>query len=355
MARSFSQHRPLALPRAGARTLLAPACVPKTDDIWESMAGTGIVETGTGVVEARAVAASAPLETGKTMPGPHRKRRSGLRTGLAVIWIAVAASATVAGYGYYTMPWAARPFAASHALYSPTGLVGHSLGIAGATMMAIGVGMYMARKRLTFLSGWGRLGAWLDVHIFLCTLGPFLVLLHTSFRIGGLVAIAFWSMVAVVASGIFGRYLYGHIPKTIHGHFRSLAAMEQSRAGMERALRRAGVRFPSGTGGTSTDVSPGLFTAMVDAIRFDLTRVMRKRAVRERLNRIGVPAGARERLATLLLNEERIRQQIFLLRPFHRLFRYWHVLHLPLAIVMLLILAVHVGVAIAFGYGWPSP
>jgi hypothetical protein len=41
-----------------------------------------------------------------------------------------------------------------------------------------------------------------------------------------------------------------------------------------------------------------------------------------------------------------------LLKPFQRLFHYWHVLHLPLAIVMFLILAVHVAVALVFGYGW---
>jgi hypothetical protein len=29
----------------------------------------------------------------------------------------------------------------------------------------------------------------------------------TTFKIGGLVAVSFWSMVAVVASGVLGRYL----------------------------------------------------------------------------------------------------------------------------------------------------
>ena len=50
--------------------------------------------------------------------------------------------------------------------------------------------------------------------------------------------------------------------------------------------------------------------------------------------------------------QRRLRQQVLLLRPFQRLFRYWHVFHLPLAIVMFLILAVHVGVAVLFGYTW---
>jgi hypothetical protein len=38
---------------------------------------------------------------------------------------------------------------------------------------------------------------------------------------------------------------------------------------------------------------------------------------------------------------------------FQRLFRYWHLFHLPLALLMLAILAVHVVIAVLFGYGWP--
>ena len=89
-------------------------------------------------------------------------------------------------------------------------------------MITIGVALYMARKRIRALARLGRLKHWLEFHIFLCTLGPFLVLLHTSFKFGGIVSIAFWSMVAVVASGVFGRYVYVWIPKTLGGQFLSL-------------------------------------------------------------------------------------------------------------------------------------
>jgi hypothetical protein len=35
-----------------------------------------------------------------------------------------------------------------------------------------------------------------------------------------------------------------------------------------------------------------------------------------------------------------------------RIFRYWHVIHLPFALIMLIIMAIHVGVVIYFGYLW---
>jgi membrane-associated PAP2 superfamily phosphatase len=49
----------------------------------------------------------------------------------------------------------------------------------------------------------------------------------------------------------------------------------------------------------------------------------------------------------------RLEQQIALLAPFQRLFHYWHVLHLPVALLMFLALAVHVTLAVLFGYAWP--
>jgi hypothetical protein len=59
-----------------------------------------------------------------------------------------------------------------------------------------------------------------------------------------------------------------------------------------------------------------------------------------------------QEIAVLAMEQDRLLRQIVLLEPFQRLFRYWHVFHLPLATVMFLILAVHVTVAILFGYAW---
>ena len=45
---------------------------------------------------------------------------------------------------------------------------------------------------------------------------------------------------------------------------------------------------------------------------------------------------------------------MILLELFQRLFRCWHMIHLPLAILMFAIVSIHVAVAIRFGCGWPS-
>ena len=54
----------------------------------------------------------------------------------------------------------------------------------------------------------------------------------------------------------------------------------------------------------------------------------------------------------LLRSRLALEQQRRLLLPFQRLFSYWHILHLPLAIVLLIVMIAHVTVAFLFGYVW---
>jgi hypothetical protein len=212
------------------------------------------------------------------------------------------------------------------------------------------------RKRWRRLAGAGRVTDWLQVHIFLCTMGPYLVLLHTSFKFGGVAAISFWSMAAAVASGIVGRYIYAHIPRTIHGSERTLAALQQGAAAVQASLG---------------DVAPGLRRTLeplfaerpspprtlAGALRYaaaaDWRRRRHTRRARHVLRKAELPPAGRAELLGLLRERFRLEQQIALLAPFQRLFHYWHVLHVPVALVMLLALVLHVTLVVLFGYAWP--
>jgi hypothetical protein len=275
---------------------------------------------------------------------------------LALAWVGIAVPATLPGLAYYATPLQERPFVPGHDLFASSAVVGHGFGVAGAGMMIIGVAGYALRKRVLALGRLGKLRRWLQVHIFLCTLGPYLVLLHTTLRFGGLVAIAFWSMVLVVASGVFGRYVYVRIPKTIQGHFLTLEALEARR---EEAAERIRTRFGLGEGivdrllhNARPPRPEGAFHALLLALRWDVAHRRGKRQLEGILDGIGESSETREELARLLQEEGRRGLQVALLHPFQRLFRYWHVFHLPLAIVMFLILGIHVTVAIVFGYVW---
>jgi hypothetical protein len=279
-----------------------------------------------------------------------------LRAVLIVIWVVSAVAASVAGLEYYITPLQERPFVDGHALFASSAVVGHGYGVLGSGFMIFGVLMYSVRKRVTRLAKLGKLKYWLQVHIFLCTLGPFLILLHSTFRVGGLVAIAFWSMVLVVASGIFGRYLYVRLPKTLQGTFLSLEAIEKRREEAFSALEARESLDGSLLAKLSDRIRPekprSLPHALFLGLRWDFTRRRREREIRSLLKGSGGSEAIRREMVTLALEEARLGAQVSLLEPFRRLFRYWHVFHLPLAIVMFLILAVHVTVAILFGYAW---
>jgi len=279
-----------------------------------------------------------------------------LRAVLIIIWVVSAVAASAAGWEYYLTPLQERPFADGHALFASSAVMGHGYGVVGSGFMIFGVLMYSARKRVAALGKLGKLKHWLQVHIFLCTLGPFLILLHSTFRVGGLVAISFWSMVLVTASGIFGRYLYVHIPKTLQGTFLSMEAIENRRGEVLSALEARGSFDGSVLAKLSHQIRPeeprSLPHALLLGLRWDFTRRRREKEIRRLLKGAGESEVIRKDTVTLALEEARLGTQVALLEPFRRLFRYWHVFHLPLAIVMFLILAVHVTVAILFGYAW---
>jgi hypothetical protein len=192
------------------------------------------------------------------------------------------------GLSYYRSGVDGRVVHPDHLALRSSGILGHGLGIAGSLSIIAGVAGYMIRKRSRSLARTGLLKYWLEFHIFLCTLGPVLILFHTAFKFGGLVAVSFWSMTAVFLSGIAGRFIYIRIPRSVEG------------------------------------------------------RVLTVNEIREMKDDRG----------KTLIDEDQINRTIKRLDKMQRLFGYWHVVHLPFAIVMLIIMLIHVGVTVLFGYRW---
>ncbi len=282
---------------------------------------------------------------------------------LLIIWLVAVGWVVLNGIDYYVLPLQERPFSELHDLHRPSGTIGHGLGIVGSSLLTLGVVSYFIRKRVRWLEMAGKLSTWLQVHIFLCTLGPALVLFHTTFKFGGIVSIAFWSMSIVVVSGVFGRYLYGRIPKTLQGQFRSLGSIRTQEAELlARFEEEFGLSQERARALISTGDRPrarGFLHAMILALRHDLTRRSRRQKIAKLLGRALEETDIHQRVkpahdSILQLVESRLQleQQIVLLEPFQRVFGYWHLLHLPLAGVMFLVMTVHVAVSIVFGYTW---
>ncbi len=281
------------------------------------------------------------------------------RVWVMVLFI-VAGSVAVIGIGmglqYYRLPFAERPFSDFYDDLRPAGRLGLRYGIIGFALITVGVILYSARKRIKALARLGKLKFWLEFHIFLCTVGPFLVMLHTSGKVGGLVSIAFWSMVVVASSGIFGRYVYTRIPKTMQGGFADLASIRTQRAELLAELEKGlGQRVAQVERLITPATAPkqeSLFGAIVAAVRFDLTHRRTLRQVTKALAGAPLTSSQRTRVIRLVERQLEVEHQMAHLQPFQRLFRYWHILHLPLAITMFIIVAVHVTVATLFGFGF---
>lgn len=64
-----------------------------------------------------------------------------------------------------------------------------------------------------------------------------MILFHTAFKFGGIVSVSFWSMIAVVVSGIIGRFIYIQIPRTIEGRELSLNEVKDLKGDLKTNLK----------------------------------------------------------------------------------------------------------------------
>ena len=275
---------------------------------------------------------------------------------LSVIVVLVFAAIVNKGYSYYKISLEERYFHPDNAVLKPSGLWGHGMGILGSLFMIMGVSLYMARKRYRIFSRLGILKHWLEFHIFLCTLGPILVLFHTTFKFGGIVAISFWSMVAVFLSGVIGRFIYIQIPRSVEGRELSLNEIRDMKNDISETLSK------------SMQLDEESYKAIVDAIEsktkksknyflvggikqyLDNRKTIGK--VKAVIKKNNLDKSHRVQVLALVRNEMSINRRMDRLVLMQNLFKYWHVAHLPFALVMLVIMVIHVAVTIVFGYRW---
>lgn len=270
--------------------------------------------------------------------------------------LALAAVATffALGLDYYRTPLLERGHHPGYWTWKASGTIGHKLGLLGSTMMVLML-LYSVRKRVGALRRLGPLSRWLDVHIFLGVVGPLLVILHSTFKVQGLVALSFWSMIVVASSGVLGRYLYLQIPRTRAGEALALEDIERLDRELSERLR---TRF-----GLDAEQLADLDAATVTAAgRVSLLGGMLRMVVDDLRLRAGLREFARQcpsvprpllgEFGRTLRQKAVARRRLLLWGRLHELFHYWHVFHKPFAAVMYVFMLVHVAVAVVTGYGW---
>ncbi len=95
--------------------------------------------------------------------------------------------------------------------------IGYWLGIIGGSLMLLLL-VYPFRKRIRFLSVLGSVGFWFRFHMILGLIGPVAILYHARFSWGALnSAVALGAMLIVSGSGLIGRYFYSRIHRGYSG------------------------------------------------------------------------------------------------------------------------------------------
>lgn len=176
------------------------------------------------------MAASTTTATPPPMPAARAPRRNRtLLIDLAVIVLMVAG--VLAAWAISRM-----------GLFRSGDDLSYRLAITGGVMMLL-VFLYPLRKHVRVLHRLGQAKGWLWVHIALGLVGPWLILLHSTFRIGSVNAgVALASMVIVVLSGVAGRFLYVRVHRGLDGERTTLRELQQ-RAGFVEAEARSRLHF----------------------------------------------------------------------------------------------------------------
>ncbi len=213
--------------------------------------------------------------------------------------------------------------------------------VALASMIAMLV--YSLARRFKFLRDWMRLSSWLHLHIFLGLQGILLAYVHCLpllWRHGWPILVNpgmlnLYAVTVVFLSGLFGRYLYAQVPKTLGGQH--LAAKE-----VDQELAALGGQVPAGLERLWTDApgAPSVF-GLVTAAR---ARSQALRALR------GQPLAPEVRA----LAERRVtlEHQKRAMASAHRVFSWWILAHRPIALAMYLLSFVHAALSLLFFQGF---
>lgn len=220
--------------------------------------------------------------------------------------------------------------------------IGYWLGILGGTMMLLLL-VYPLRKKKPKWRFLGSIKFWFRFHMFLGIIGPVLIIFHSGYQLGSLNgSVAFFSMLIVAGSGLVGRYLYRRIHHGLYGEKirfeefyhqgedwqQQLTALKEKTAGLVDELQDLEKNLVN----KHTGINRSLIFYI--SMRWKLSRLRNK--VRKVLDSTD--------------DRKKVLQRVWNLRSISNLgineilFSYWHVLHLPLFIMLVISGLTHVAV-----------
>lgn len=277
-----------------------------------------------------------------TLAAAGGKRRRKLRLSHTGLWFALAA--VIAGF-----------VAPLERYLTPQHGLGYGLGILGGSLMLVML-IYPVRKRMPSLAVLGTVPFWFRLHMVLGIAGPLAVLYHSNFSVGAANSnVALACMLIVAGSGLAGRYLYARIH---HGLYGRRATLRELTGDAENLRQHSGVlRLLPGLV-TEIERAEGRIAEPASLLVRPFIAAWRQRQESRRIGRVARNAigMAATRSPALQLERERFSEatrryiesrlmaarRVAEFESCERLFSTWHVLHMPLFVMLVIVGIVHV-------------
>ena len=243
---------------------------------------------------------------------------------------------------------------------TPESGVGYWLGIAGGSLMLLLL-LYPLRKRIKGLRALGTVGFWFRSHMILGVVGPVLVLWHANFRLGSINSnVALVAMLVVAVSGVVGRYLYSKIHLGLYGRKAEVQeiladadalkeAIGVDRSVADRLVEQLSAFAQLGTM-TPKSVLSGFLLVPAISVRASVVRLRliadARRAITAEGKRLGWSRKIKRRrlagVAELVTLHVAAVRKAAVFAFYERLFRLWHVFHLPLFFLLVIAATIHI-------------
>jgi hypothetical protein len=229
------------------------------------------------------------------------------------------------------------------------GEFGHSIGIFGFILMLMAETLYTLRKR-SRSARWGKMSSWLQFHIFTGLIGPYMVLLHSSWKFNGLAGMVMLLTMIIVASGFLGRYIYTSVPRNVDGIEIEANELEQQILSVDNELQNWLTSRPELYRSLSKRLSP---SPVSSGSRLVFGRAFEEWNARLRWWRASsrMDRNARKQakqLNELLKRERNLRRQLASIALTRRLLGLWHAIHIPIGMALFLAAFIHIIAAIYY-------
>lgn len=231
---------------------------------------------------------------------------------------------------------------------------GYWLGIIGGSMMLI-ILLYPVSKRVAMLSRLIPSRYWFAVHMFLGTIGPAMIMFHSNFQIGSANStVALVSMLLSAGSGIVGRYFYTSIHHGLYGKRVTLMELKQKTENdhaellmlyaKDEKLNNKLIKMEA----AALQPYPSLMMSLLHVIYLAVNAPRLRRKVLRLLKKSYTEDSEHKTLPSSKVVSKLVSHYTLALRRtaalqvYERLFSLWHLLHLPLFIMMIATAIIHI-------------